>query len=169
MILASFQVKDKLGRARFFQETFLLADVSVEMVLGMSFLILSNADIQFPEKEFTWRSYTIAEALPTTKQVELIDKKEFVKAALDKESNIFVMHVAALEALLSGMTIYPSQAAQILNSDPVHVAGLKKDKALTEVPTKYSDFSDVFSEKKALVLPEQSDLNEYAIKLERDK
>ena len=47
MVLASFQVEDKLGRARFFQETFILADLSVEMVLGMPFLTLSNADIQF--------------------------------------------------------------------------------------------------------------------------
>ena len=45
MVLASFQVEDKLGRPWFFQETFLLADLSVEVVLGMSFLTLSNANI----------------------------------------------------------------------------------------------------------------------------
>ena len=67
--LANFQVEDKLGRARFFQETFLLADISAEVVLGMPFLTLSNADVQFVEKELTWRFYTTAEALPTTKRV----------------------------------------------------------------------------------------------------
>ena len=67
MILADFQVEDKLGRARFFQETFLLANISTEVVLGISFLILSNANIQFVEKELTWRSYTTVKALPTTK------------------------------------------------------------------------------------------------------
>ena len=51
MFLASFQVEDKLGRTRFFQETFLLADISTEVVLGMPFLTLSNANIQFVEKE----------------------------------------------------------------------------------------------------------------------
>ena len=45
MVLADFQVGDKLGRARFFQETFLLADISAEVVLGMFFLNLSNADV----------------------------------------------------------------------------------------------------------------------------
>ena len=45
MVLASFQVEDKLEKARFFQETFLLTDISAEVVLGMSFLILSNADV----------------------------------------------------------------------------------------------------------------------------
>lgn len=53
MVLASFQVEDKLGRARFFQETFLLADISVEMVLEMPFLTLSNVNIHFPKKELT--------------------------------------------------------------------------------------------------------------------
>ena len=45
MVLASFQVEDKLRRIRFFQETFLLADISAEIVLGMPFLTLSNADV----------------------------------------------------------------------------------------------------------------------------
>ena len=53
IVLASFQVEDKLGRARFFQKTFRLANISVEVVLGMPFLTLSNADIQFAEKELT--------------------------------------------------------------------------------------------------------------------
>ena len=85
MVLISFQVKDKLGKARFFQKTFLLDNVSMEVVLRISFLTLSNANIQFAEKKLTWRSYTAAEALSTIKRVELINKKEFAKAALDVE------------------------------------------------------------------------------------
>ena len=96
MVLASFQVEDKLGWARFFQELFLLADITVEVVLGMLFLILNNADVSFSERKLTWKSYTVDEALPTTKRIELIDKKEFAKAALDTESETFVMHVATL-------------------------------------------------------------------------
>ena len=53
MVLADFQVEDKLGKARFFQETFLLANISTEVVLGMPFLSLNNADVQFVEKELT--------------------------------------------------------------------------------------------------------------------
>ena len=45
MVLASFQVKDKHGKTRFFQKPFLLADISVEVVSSMPFLTLSNADI----------------------------------------------------------------------------------------------------------------------------
>ena len=45
MVLADFQVEDKLGRAWFFQETFLLDNISTEVVLDMPFLTFNNADI----------------------------------------------------------------------------------------------------------------------------
>ena len=45
MVLASFQVEDKFGRAWFFQKTFLLADISAEIVLGIPFLTFSNANV----------------------------------------------------------------------------------------------------------------------------
>ena len=114
MVIAGFQVEDKLGRAWFFQESFLLAKTSMEVVLRMPFLTLSNINIQFAAKKLTWRSYTTAEALPTTKRVKLINKKEFAKAALDEECETFVIHVIALEAPLAGMAIHPLREAQIL-------------------------------------------------------
>ena len=64
----------------------------------MPFLALSNADIQFEAERLTWRSYTAAEALRTAKRMELIDKHEFAKTALDENSETFVVHVVALEA-----------------------------------------------------------------------
>ena len=45
MVIAAFQVVDKLGRSWFFQDTFLLADNSMEVVLDMPFLILGHIDI----------------------------------------------------------------------------------------------------------------------------
>ena len=45
MIIAAFQVVDKLGCSWFFQKTFLPADISMEVVLGMPFLTLSNVDV----------------------------------------------------------------------------------------------------------------------------
>ena len=73
MVIAAFQIVDKLNRFRFFQETFLLADISIEVVLGMPIFSFSNVDIQFAEKELTWRTYTTEEALPTIRQVKIID------------------------------------------------------------------------------------------------
>lgn len=45
IVLASFQTDDKLEKALFFKETFLLPDFSIEMILKMFFLILSNENI----------------------------------------------------------------------------------------------------------------------------
>lgn len=44
MAWASFLLQDSLRRIRFFDKTFLLADTSMKVVLGMSFLVLSNAN-----------------------------------------------------------------------------------------------------------------------------
>ena len=158
MVLASFQVEDKLRRIWFFQETFLLANISAEVVLDIPFLTLSNANVQFVEKELTWRSYTTAEALPTTKRVELINKKEFAKAALDENSETFVVYVASLN-LAPTPGIHPDRAAQI--------ALLLTEEV--KIPEEYSDFTDVFSEEKALVLPERTESNQHAIELEEGK
>ena len=97
MVIADFQVEDKGGRPRFFQETFLVADTKFEMILKMLFLKISNADIAFGKETLTWRSYTTKEALPITKRVQLVDPKEFVIVALDADSKTFVMHVAVWE------------------------------------------------------------------------
>ena len=128
----------------------------MEVVLGMLFLTLSNADIQFVEKELTWRFYTTAEVLPTTKRVELINKKKFAKVVLDEKSETFVVHVSSLK-LSPG--IYPNKEAQI--------ASLLIEEV--KIPDKYSDFTDVFSEEKALMLLECIKLNKHAIDLEDGK
>ena len=51
----------------------------------------------------------------------------------------------------------------------MQVAAFKQNEVPTKVLFEYLDFADIFSEKKALVLPEQTDLNKHAIKLEGDK
>ena len=51
MVVAIFSVMDKANRVRFFEETFLVANVSPEVVLGMLFLTLSDADVDFSGRE----------------------------------------------------------------------------------------------------------------------
>ncbi len=53
MTSARFLLQNSLGRFQFFEETFLLANTSIEVVLGMTFLALSNVDFQFGIEEFT--------------------------------------------------------------------------------------------------------------------
>ena len=51
MVLTVFSVEDKANQIRFFEETFLVANISLEVVLGMLFLILSGADVDFSGRE----------------------------------------------------------------------------------------------------------------------
>ncbi len=51
MVTAGFSLQDSQGRVRFFEEIFLLANTSIEMVLGMPFLAIINADFQFGTEE----------------------------------------------------------------------------------------------------------------------
>ena len=90
MTIAGFLIQDGLSKIRFFEKTFLLAETSMDLVLGMPFLSLSNADIQFNMGNLTWRTYSIAKALPITKRVELIDKYKFARAVLDENSETFL-------------------------------------------------------------------------------
>ena len=63
---------------------------------GCFFSSFSRADVQFTKWEFVQKTYTGMEALPTTKRVEIIHKKEFALVALNADNKTFVIHVVAL-------------------------------------------------------------------------
>ena len=96
MILATFSVEDKHGRTRWFEETFLIVDVTHNVVLGMPFLKLADPNIRFAKGTLLWQSYTAKIALPTEQRLKLIDPETFAQDALDKKVSCFVVHVAAL-------------------------------------------------------------------------
>ena len=75
---------------------------------------------------------------------------------MDENSETFVVHVASLN-LVPG--IHPDKKAQI--------AFLLTEKV--KILDKYSNFTNLFSEEKALVLLECTELNEYVINLEDGK
>ena len=159
MIVFTFSVSDKDRKERFFEKSFLLANVSSEIVLEILFLTMSNANVDFQARDLQWRSYTTGEVLPTTRQVELIGKKEFAIATLDPEHKAFVVHVAALN-VDSGDKVHSLRRAQI--------AHLKADEAPTKIPSEYVDFADVFSPKLAAELSEHTGINDHAIELVDD-
>ena len=98
MVIAAFLVKDKANRVRFFEETFLVANVSPEIVLEMLFLILSYANVDFLGRKLWWRTYTTKKALPTIRCVELVGKKEFAATALDLEHETYVVYVGSVSS-----------------------------------------------------------------------
>lgn len=72
------------------------------MIVKMLFLSFNNANIKFakPEK-LIWRFYLVVKVLPTINQVELMNKKEFVKTVLDKNAKTFIMYFTALKTTKS--------------------------------------------------------------------
>ena len=159
MVVATFSVTDQANRVTFFEEIFLVANVSSDVVLRILFFTLSGADVDFLKRELWWRLYTIKEAFPTTKRVELVKKKEFAAAALDPGHKTSVVYVASLESPSS------TQESDIHPSCRVQIAALVANEASTSIPTKYSDFTDVFFLELASKLPDHTGINNHAIEL----
>lgn len=70
------------------------------MVLKISFFTFFNVIKQFAEKELIGKSYITTETPSTIKIVELIDRKNFAIVVLNKNKDIFEMHIATLLAAL---------------------------------------------------------------------
>ncbi len=47
MVVSNFSVLNKDGKERFFEESFLLADVKPDIIFEMSFLTMSNINVDF--------------------------------------------------------------------------------------------------------------------------
>ena len=76
---------------------------------------------------------------------------------MDADSKTFIVHVAIREQ--EEMPVHAERQAQ--------VGALLFDEAPTEVPTEYSDYSDVFLMENAAELPENTRMNEHAIELKK--
>ena len=159
MVIADLKMKDKVGKSRFFWEIFLVADTKFKPVLGMLFFTTNNVDVSFGEGTLTWKSYTTNKALPTTKQVQIVDPKEFVIAALDMGSKTFIVYMAIQER--EEMPVHSKKQDQ--------VGALIFNEAPTEVPIEYSDYSNVFLVENMSELPENTGINKHAINLEENK
>ncbi len=51
MVVFTFSILDKDCRGRFFEKSFLLADVKLNVVVEMLFLIMNNADVDFQARD----------------------------------------------------------------------------------------------------------------------
>lgn len=96
MVIAAYSVKDKLERVQFFLKPFLLADICLEVVLGIFFLTFSKANTRFTIRKLVWTIYMAVEALLTTRRIQIINKKKFAVVVLNADKKTFVMHVTTL-------------------------------------------------------------------------
>lgn len=152
----SFEITDRLGRTRYFKDTFLACDCESSIILGMPWLILANPSVFWrPEKQnpghLEWRAYNANIALETTKRVAMMDAEDFAKHAMDKTSTAYVMHVKYL----------PNSSADIRPNAPSAVSvtsmDLKQkafDSTEISIPEAYAEFKDVFSDDQANILPD---------------
>ena len=51
MVVTAFSMTNQADRVRFLEETFLVANVSPDVILGMPFLTLSGVDVNFLKKK----------------------------------------------------------------------------------------------------------------------
>ena len=89
-----FSIEGKVRRSHFFEKTFLLVDISMNITFGMSFFILSNVEIDFMSCHIYGRIYIDVEVLLTIQQIKLIGEKKFVTDVLNVEKKAFVVHIA---------------------------------------------------------------------------
>ena len=140
-----------------------MANVSPEIVLGMLFFTLSGINVDFLGWKLRSRTYITKKTLLTTRHVELVDKKEFIAAALDPEYEIYVVYVGSVSS-----DVFPICSPLKLNVHPfcrLQVSGLIAKEDPTKVSAKYSDFADVFSSDLAFKLPKHTGINNHAIDL----
>ncbi len=113
MIVSIFSILDKDNRERFFEKSFLLADIKSDIMLGRFFLTMSSVDVDFQARDLQKKSYTTGDILLTTRRVELIREKKFAATTLDLEYEAFIVHVTAL-SVDSSDKVHPSKRAQIV-------------------------------------------------------
>lgn len=132
----------------------------------MFFLAFNNIHFQFGAVKLTQRSYIIVKALSTTNKVEIIDKKEFGKAALDENSETFIVYITTPK-VPTAIPIHSFQASQV-QDNPILVA-LQWDKAPIKILVKYSDYDNICSTDLAIELPKNISINKHVTKLIKGK
>lgn len=123
----------------------------------MLFLTLSNTKLNFLKQELNWRLCITVEALLTTKQIELIEKKKFAAIVFNLNDETFVVYWA----FFANFDIYLFHKAQI-------VFGIL-DKASIVVLAKYNDFTDVFFPNLVAKLLKHTKTNNHSIKLVKNQ
>ena len=88
-----------------------------------------------------------------------MDNKTFVVRVAIREQDKIIMDLARKASI----------KAQSKAQSGVQIGALIFDKAPTEVPTEYSNYSNIFSMENIVELPKNTRINEHAIKLEEDK
>lgn len=139
MIIAFFLVDNTDKRFQFFKKTFLLANISMDIALGIFFLTLNNIKVNFTNRKPKQRLYTIFKTFSTIRWIELGKKKKFAAIIMNLNDETFIVHIIFFVNFNLSLLVYPPQRALI--------ASLKSDKTLISRFFEYANFVDFFSTK----------------------
>ncbi len=138
-----FQQEDEQGRVRYFQDTFLAADIDTRMILGMPWLTMANPNIDWVKRSFQWRTYTAAVALMTTCRVNIIEPEDFAELAINKDADCFAIHASQ---------VVSANEPSVHQDRQDHIARANVARTV-DLPPEYVEYSDVFSDSGAAELP----------------
>lgn len=162
MIVTVFSVTNKANKVKFFKETFVVANVSPELVFGMLFFFLNGANVDFLDWEFRWRTYITQKAFLTIRHVELVEKKKFTAVALDPKYKIFIIYISSVHVISLNSTLFD---VDIYSFCRPQIVSLIANKAHIKVFAKYTNFTNIFFLYLAFVLSKYTEINDYTIEL----
>ena len=159
IVVVVFLIINSTKKVKFFKKTFLIVNISLNMVLGMLFLTLSSTNIDFSKKK------ALMEILYHQKKFFYYHiswasrKKESTASILNLGHKNFIIYIAFLNNSSN------NQKSNVYFFCKVQIAKLIANKASTLITTEYSEFINVFSLKLAFKLSKYIDINNQAIKL----
>ena len=136
-----------------------MAEINMKVVLSILFFIINNVNCQFAKKKTYLKILYYWKALPITRQIESINEKKLAKVVLDKNVEAFMINISSLSLGLK-IIIHPAKKVQIT---------LLLVEKVTIPAAKYPDFTNVFAEKSANILLEQTKLDKHTIELKQGK
>ena len=161
-----FEVQDENGVSRFFNDSFLGTDLEWGMTLGLPWMQLSEAKVDWETGKIGPWPLTIGSILSTTNRIEEIEPEELASAAIDEKEEVFVMFVRVLHDEEKNMdSVHIERRAQIGSA----LAEIKdKPDIKATLPEVLKEFADLADEDKAYELPDHGP-DDHAIDLEPGK
>lgn len=150
MVMTLFQVWNKNRKFCFFEKTFLLTNICINIAFEIFFFILSNIEVIFNNGKLIWRQHIATKTFFTIKQVQLIRKKELATIALDSKNQTFIVYIVSFMIFDE---IYLSRKTQI--------DSLKIDQAFITILLKNFDFPDIFFPELAMELSKHTEIKNY--------
>lgn len=135
MIIAIFEINNKEKKLLLFKKTCLLIYFSIDIILRILCFTLKNVKLNFIDLILSSKTQSLIKAFWMTKQIEKIEKIEFVVVALNLKEQTYIVHVTRFASFDSHTkSFWQSLIADLLSAN-----------VFKTISYLYIDFADVFS------------------------